>query len=149
MQVQFYHLTHTLSDRAIAPLAQKALQGNYRLSVKLEGKEAMKKLDDWLWSFDADSFLPHASEGCEWVEQQPIYLTTQLERPNQASIYLITDGSFVAEAEDGVERVLDLFDGNDETSVQAARDRWRRYKDAGYELTYWQQQPGGGWKKAA
>ena len=29
------------------------------------------------------------------------------------------------------------------------RARWRRLKDAGHELTYWQQTPQGGWEKKA
>jgi DNA polymerase-3 subunit chi len=36
-------------------------------------------------------------------------------------------------------RVFDLFDGNDETSVAAARARWSSRKAAGHVLTYWQQ----------
>ncbi|MDG1286469.1 MAG: DNA polymerase III subunit chi [Rickettsiales bacterium] len=150
MQVQFYHLISTGFERALPPLAQKALQGGYRLCVKMESKDAIKKLDDWLWSYDADSFLPHGIEGSDHLAEHPIYLTTQFDRPNKANIIITTDGSFFEhETEEGVERVLDLFDGNDETCVQAARDRWRRYKEAGAEITYWQQQAGGGWKKAA
>lgn len=148
MQVQFYHLTASDYDRALAPLAQKALQANYRLHIKLDSKEAVKKLDDWLWNYHQDSFLPHGTEGDGNEKEHPILLSTQMDRKNDANIMVITDGSYVEENTDKVERILDLFDGNDETTVQAARDRWRRYKESGYELTYWQQQ-NGGWKKAA
>ena len=48
-----------------------------------------------------------------------------------------------------VGRALDLFDGRDEAAVQAARERWRDYRDAGYPLTYWQQSEMGGWEKKA
>lgn len=149
MQIQFYHLTSSSFDRAIPPLAQKAREQNYRLHVKLSSKEQQKKLDEWLWSYDQDSFLPHGTANNEHAAQQPILLSTEMENLNQASIMMVTDGSYVDDDTPSLERVLDLFDGNDETTVQAARDRWRRYKDAGFELTYWQQQPNGSWKKAA
>ena len=45
------------------------------------------------------------------------------------------------------ERCAVLFDGNDEAAVQAARARWKRLKDAGHALTYWQQTAQGGWEK--
>ena len=44
-------------------------------------------------------------------------------------------------------RVLDMFDGHDSEAVEAARARWRDLKDAGYELTYWQQTAQGGWEQ--
>jgi DNA polymerase III subunit chi len=48
----------------------------------------------------------------------------------------------------GWDRVADLFDGSDDAAVAAARDRWRRARDAGHALTYWQQ-TGSGWQKKA
>ncbi len=149
MQIQFYHLISSGYERALPPLAQKALQADYRLHVKLSSKEAVKKLDDWLWNYDPDSFLPHGAEGGENEAEHPIFLSTEMTLKNDANLLVITDGTFVEETAEKLERALDLFDGNDETIVQAARDRWRRYKELGYELTYWQQQQNGGWKKAA
>ena len=46
------------------------------------------------------------------------------------------------------ERGFDLFDGNDETAVAAARDRWRAAKADGHTLAYWQQDAGG-WERKA
>ena len=149
MQIQFYHLIATNFERALPPLLNKIRQADYKVSIKLASKGEMKSLDDWLWSYDPNSFLPHGVEGSDHADQHPIYLTTsEQDRPNSAEILMMTDGTMGEETE-GVERILDLFDGNDETSVQAARDRWRHYKEAGHDITYWQQQPGGGWKKAA
>ncbi len=149
MQIQFYHLLNTGYQRALPALMQKAMQANYRVGIKLGSAEEMKQLDDWLWSYSPESFLPHGTEKTDHPTEHPIYLSTQLEFPNKANILAITDGSYCEEGVENIERVLDLFDGNDPTLVQAARDRWRNYKEAGHELAYWQQQPNGGWKKAA
>ncbi|MEE8273093.1 MAG: DNA polymerase III subunit chi, partial [Alphaproteobacteria bacterium] len=48
---------------------------------------------------------------------------------------------------DKFERCLDVFDGNDSEAVAAARARWTRLKEAGHDLTYWQQTAAGGWEK--
>jgi DNA polymerase III subunit chi len=41
---------------------------------------------------------------------------------------------------------LDLFDGNDEAALAAARRRWAAAKAAGHALSYWQQ-GARGWEK--
>ena len=41
----------------------------------------------------------------------------------------------------------ELFDGNDEDAVKAARARWSAYKADGHELTYFQQDEQGRWVK--
>jgi DNA polymerase-3 subunit chi len=40
-----------------------------------------------------------------------------------------------------------MFDGGDATAVEAARGRWKSFKEAGYPLAYWQQNDRGGWEK--
>ncbi|MBT6825536.1 MAG: DNA polymerase III subunit chi, partial [Rhodospirillales bacterium] len=41
----------------------------------------------------------------------------------------------------------ELFDGNDDEALTAARTRWKTYLDAGHTLTYWQQGDRGGWEQ--
>ena len=62
-----------------------------------------------------------------------------------AAMLVLVDG---VEAEDlaSFTRCADLFDGNDATAVEAARERWRRAAAAGHTLTYWQQTEAG-WEK--
>ena len=45
--------------------------------------------------------------------------------------------------------LLDLFDGNSQEAVGAARERWTAAKDQGHELHYWQQTDRGGWEEKA
>ncbi len=47
------------------------------------------------------------------------------------------------------DRVFDLFDGKDSAATDAARARWKHYKDQGLTLSYFKQTPAGGWEKAA
>jgi DNA polymerase-3 subunit chi len=48
---------------------------------------------------------------------------------------------------EGFERCAVLFDGNDEAALAAARAQWAGLKDAGHDLTYWQQTDEGRWEK--
>ena len=44
-------------------------------------------------------------------------------------------------------RCVYMFDGNDEQALARARDLWRRWRERGLALTYWQQTERG-WQKA-
>ena len=49
----------------------------------------------------------------------------------------------------GYERLVVVFDGNDEDALAAARGHWKAVKAAGHEVTYWQQDPRGRWERKA
>ena len=80
--------------------------------------------------------------------QQPIFLTDQPGNPNQAQLLLLCDGASRADLE-AFDLVCELFDGNDEAIVAAARSRWRDYKAAGHTLVYFQQNDAGRWEEKA
>ncbi len=106
----------------------------------------MAALDAALWLTTSPDWLPHGTAAMPHPEWQPIYLSHELANPAGAKFLFLVDGA-AADRLDEFSRVFDLFDGNDEAAVQAARARWRGAKDAGHALTYWKQGVGG-WEKA-
>ena len=144
----FYHLQRSPLEQALPRLLGKAFERGMRAVVMAGSDERVKALDGALWTFDQGSFLPHGTAAGGNTAEQPVYLTTLEENPNGATLLVLTDGvepEFAA----GFERCLDLFDGNDDQAVAAARQRWRRRTDAGHELAYWQQTDAGGWEQKA
>ena len=116
------------------------------MRVVIKGTDAQcERLDKALWVQNPDGFLPHGTQKDPQPQRQPVYLTSELENPNDAQLLVIVDGS--SEIAEGVERVFDVFDGGMEAEVQAARARWKQYLDAGYGLTYIRQKDNGGWEK--
>ena len=146
--VGFYHLQRSSLEAALPRLLSKALDAGMRAVVIAGSNERIEALDAALWTFDPASFLPHGTARQDDADHQPIYLTTDEENPNGATLLVCADGAepgFVGD----FARCLDLFDGNDAEAVDAARARWTRFKEAGHALTYWQQTPQGGWEKKA
>jgi DNA polymerase-3 subunit chi len=47
------------------------------------------------------------------------------------------------------QRVVMVFDGEDEEAVAAARAQWSEAKSRGFEATYWQTDEQGRWAKKA
>jgi DNA polymerase-3 subunit chi len=150
MEIQFYHLLTTPVEVALVRLLPKVLAGGYRVVLLCTDAAQLEKLDEALWVLDADSFLPHGRAGEAQEADQPILLTTTLTNPNQAKLVLILNGVSLSENDRaiyGFDRVLDMFDGSNESIVAAARTRWKSYKEVSHTLTYYKQQQGGGWKQ--
>lgn len=145
--IRFYHLTSMPLERALPQLLEKAAGAQFRVVVKAANEQAMDMLNTLLWTYAPGSFLPHGSRKDPQPAAQPIYITDGTENPNGATLLAVTDGSQPDFA--GYARVLDLFDGGDEAAVQAARHRWKIYKDSGHNLQYWQQTEQGGWTQKA
>lgn len=144
--VAFYHLTRKALDKALPELLEKVVERGMRAVVLTGSDERRKTLNDLLWTWNREGFLPHgtAEDGC--AERQPIWLTVAEENPNGASVLVLVDG-MDADFKGGFARCLDLFDGRDEQAVAAARDRWRAAKASGHACTYWKQSEGGGWER--
>ena len=137
-EIGFYHLASTALERSLPKLLEQAWTQGYRIVVRAASPERVEQLSATLWTYDEASFLPHGSARDGNAAMQPIWLTHSSENPNGASMLVLVDG---VEAEDlgSYARCADLFDGNDAGAIEAARSRWRRAREAGHTLTYWQQ----------
>jgi DNA polymerase-3 subunit chi len=145
--IGFYHLTRTGPDKALPQLLGRTLAAGQRAVVVCRDAERLAALDTALWQATDPDWLPHGTVADGDAELQPIWLTSEDAAPNGARFLFLIDGTQSARL-DAFDRVFDLFDGNDETAVQAARERWSAAKATGHTLTYWQQGPRG-WEKKA
>jgi DNA polymerase-3 subunit chi len=146
--VRFYHLQRSTLNELLPTLLEKARERGHRIVVKLGSAERVATIDASLWTYRPESFLAHGTAAEGEADRQPIWLTVEDENPNKADMLVLADGATCAKI-DGWAILCDLFDGNDEEAVAAARGRWSAWKTAGHALTYWQQGPRGWEKKAA
>jgi DNA polymerase-3 subunit chi len=116
--------------------------------VQAGGEERLEALDTLLWTYTDDSFLPHGTARDGYSDQQPVFLTASETNPNGAAVRFFVDGADSADLT-GYTRVVYLFDGRDEDARANARRQWKRAKDAGHAVTYWQQNDRGRWEKKA
>lgn len=147
-RIGFYHLQRSSLEQALPRLLQRILDSGHRVVVMVGSAERAAHLDSLLWTWEPDSWLPHGAAQDGDAALQPILLTDKDENPNNADLLVLTDG-VVPGRIDGFARVLALFDGKDETAVQAARALWKDWKGRGYDLTYYQQTERGGWEEKA
>ena len=147
-EVRFYHLKHKSADRALPEILEKALERGYRVVVKHGDEKALKSLNDSLWTYRPESFIPHGSAKEGFAEDQPIWLTMEDENPNEATV-LITLGGATPANEENYNLYCDILEDHNPEAIGRSRERWKTYKDKGYEVTYWQQDERGQWLKKA
>lgn len=147
-EVWFYHLTHWPLERALPPLLEKTLERGWRALVRVGSAERLSHLDQHLWTWRDESFLPHGSEADEGADGLPILLTLKDDNPNRADVQFVVDG---AEPHDlkSFERTILIFDGRNEDAVAEARSEWRKAKEIDLDVSYWQQNDAGGFEKKA
>ncbi len=146
MDINFYHMTRTTLEAALPQMLEKTIERGQRAVVRAGSAERVEALTAWLWTYKDRNFLPHGSAKDGHAALQPVWLTDREERPNDAQVLFLTDGATSEELAD-FERCAVLFDGNDESALAAARAQWQGLKDAGHDLTYWQQNDEGRWEK--
>ena len=144
--VSVYKLSVTPLEKTLPTLMEKVLQGGMRAVIVSPSKERVELLNTLLWTYTTLTFLPHGSAEDGFADQQPIWLTTEVENPNNADVLVLCDGAASASLQ-GFTRCLDLFDGNDTESTQNARKRIEKYKAQGSVVSYWHQDPKGVWVK--
>lgn len=147
-QIGFYHLTRFTLEQALPKLLEKAYGSNLRTHVMAGSAERVEYLNNFLWAYRDDSFLPHGSAADGEGGLQPIFLGTDEIAPNDATVLVVCDGANPQDVGQ-FSRVLDVFDGNDPNAVAKARERWRDWKNAGHQLVYYQQTEQGGWVEKA
>lgn len=145
-EVSFYHLTTTRLETALPKLLERVRGLELNAIVIASSAARVEALNDLLWTYDPNSFLAHGSERDGYPAEQPIWLTTEDENPNGAKVVVLTDGATTQNLS-SFTRCLDIFDGQDDVAVEAARERYRLAKAAGHTLTYYKQTETGGWEK--
>lgn len=146
-QYWFYHLEASTLEGVFPGLLEKTLAKGWRALVKLP-EANIAQLDSFLWTFRDDAFLPHGREDEPQAELQPILLTAELDDAKGFDAVFLIDGQMV-EGLDGVSRVMVMINGRSEADVARERQRWKKLKDEGAELSYYQQDSRGRWEKKA
>ncbi|MBO1021206.1 MULTISPECIES: DNA polymerase III subunit chi [unclassified Methylobacterium] len=148
-EILFYHLQQQPLETVLPNLVERSLERNWRAAIQASGEERLQALDDHLWTYRDDSFLPHGTDRDPQAASQPVVLTLQDGNPNAAAIRFLVDGAPLPPDASDYQRICILFDGNDQDALLGARAQWKQAKEAGHAIAYWQQDESGRWQKKA
>ena len=115
----------------VCQLAVKAMAANQPCLIFCESAEQADFLDDLLWDFDDDAFVPHQIVGTDEDEEvTPVLLVPPgVEIPMRSLVINLRADL----PPPGYERVLEIVPA-DQAARDPARKRWLEYKQLGFEL---------------
>jgi DNA polymerase III subunit chi len=147
-EVLFYHLERQPLEKVLPSLLEKTLARGWRAVVQSGSAERLEALDLALWIYSEESFLPHGTKKDGHEADQPVFLTTGDDTPNNAKVRFFVDGAVGSDLS-GLVRAIYMFDGHDEQALTLARSEWQVIKAKGLTATYWRQTAEGRWEKKA
>lgn len=148
-EILFYHLQGQPLERVLPALLAKTLARGWRAVVEATGAERVAALDEHLWTYAEDSFLPHGLATETDAAEEPIVLAVDGGNPNGAQVRFLVDGAAVPDDPSGYARIVLIFDGGDDAALARARADWKKAKAQGHDATYWRQNEAGTWEKQA
>ena len=143
----FYHLHRQRTEDVLPALLERSLERGWRVVVQSSSEERVDALDAHLWTFREDSFLPHGTFREPTAAEHPVLLTVREDNPNRATVRFLLDRAPVPEDAERYDRVVLLFDGEDEEAVVEARQRSDAAKARGFAVTYWRADAQGRWQR--
>jgi DNA polymerase-3 subunit chi len=125
--------------RTVCQLSQKAMQNGVRAIISLPDATTVDALDKLLWHYPPSAFIPHrrsntaaAGHEPEDLSDWPVILDHGGDRfPHHELLINLHDECMPFFSR--FERVIEII-GNNEEDSRAGRERFRFYRDRGYEL---------------
>ncbi|HZW24782.1 MAG TPA: DNA polymerase III subunit chi [Gallionella sp.] len=119
--------------RTACQLSHKAMQNGVR--VVLSADEATTEvLDKLLWQYPATAFIPHSRSDATESEDMPVVLNSGSERFPHHDLLISLHNECVPFFS-RFERVIEIV-GTDSEDSRLGRERYKFYKDRGYELRH-------------
>ena len=134
-QVDFYLLQDNSAQNLMGfacRLADKAYRLGNRVFIHTESVDQTRQLDELLWTFQQNSFVPHAIYQAAQNNPPPVLLAHNGE-PDASNQVLINLAAEVPLFFSRFERVAELVNQNADIR-QHGRSRYTFYKDRGYPL---------------
>jgi DNA polymerase-3 subunit chi len=116
-------------------LVRKARAAQCKIVLLGRDRNELTQLDQMLWSFSEQDFIPHVHAGDPLAAQTPVILTDSeaVELPHHH--VLINLSGNTPEHFARFERMFEII-SSDEADKAAGRDRYRFYKERGYPLSH-------------
>ncbi len=114
------------------------MQNGVRTAISLPDAATFNALDKLLWHYPATAFIPHSRSDAEEAEQMPVVLNHGSDNGGEKFPHhdlLISLHNECVPFFSRFERVIEIISADEEDS-RMGRERYKFYKDRGYELRH-------------
>ena len=134
-QIDFYIMSEKAKGNRFllaCRLTEKAYQAGHRVCINTNSEYDAKQVNDLLWTFNEQSFIPHDDLVENEPQNSPVLVASQLKSTDEHDV-LINLASDVPSCFSQFERLLEPVD-KDESNKVSGRNRYRYYRDCGYNI---------------
>ena len=115
----------------VCELAKRAFAAELPTLVLARDAAQAEALDDLLWAFDPDEYLPHQIAGLDEDDDAPVLIATpDLDVPARPLLINLRDAAPTGD----FARVLEVVPA-DPAARGPLRERWKHYQALGFDLT--------------
>jgi DNA polymerase-3 subunit chi len=135
-KIDFYIIAETSLAAGlgfVCRLLDKAYQQKHHLYVQMNNETEAKMLDDLLWTFREDSFIPHGFVNQAALMPAPILIGFE-QAPVHSNDILINLTQNTLACYQQFKRVIEIVP-NETQAKEICRKKFRHYKEQGCELT--------------
>lgn len=136
MEITFYVLADTDPGKRLGTacrIIEKAYQQKHAIYVHAASRAEAEQLDELLWGFRADAFIPHHLVGEGPTPPPPVRIGWEKIPPEANDLLVNLHAEAPAEPK-RFRRIVEIVGGS-EPMREAARQHWRQYKQQGYAVT--------------
>ncbi len=120
--------------RTACVLSHKAMQNGLRTVISLPDEATSAALDKLLWHYPATAFIPHCLGDAKDADQMPVVLNHGSDEfPHHDLLISLHDECVPFFSR--FERVIEIV-SNDAEDSRMGRERFKFYRDRGYELRH-------------
>lgn len=113
-------------------LIGKAIHKRMKVLVFSPDRQTAQSLDRMLWTFRATSFIPHCLSSDRLASRTPVVIATNAGLPGHDQL-IVNLSRECPPAFSRYQRLIEIV-GREDEERRLARERWRFYKERGYEV---------------
>ena len=131
-RIDFY-LNATSKLHVACKITSKAVHRQMRVLIIAPDDLVAREIDRLMWTISATGFLPHCMSSDSLAQDTPVLIARNADTLHHDEV-LLNLGLQPPASFSRFKRMVEIVSGSDEADKQAARERFRFYKDRGYEL---------------
>jgi DNA polymerase-3 subunit chi len=129
-QIDFYVLQNEAltAERLACRLAMMAWEQGYTIALLTDNEQDASDMDDLMWNYPHERFLPHAIAGGE--QSAPVLIGTATSLPEEQGEVIINLSNTAVANPGKFKRLLEIVPVN-QADRTVSRDKFRYYRDHG------------------
>ena len=137
-KVYFYNSSQRDIVADIAVLTERLFLKNASIVIFCTDQETVAVVDDFLWAYKEDGFIPHSIQNNEKTSSYPISITSSIDGGYEHDVLLVLNGVLIQEKDwQNFTKVYYFFDDQDNKEKENARLMWKSFSSLNAECKYW------------